>query len=74
MDFKKATDSLFERVTHADLAKALKVSVASIRQGRLNPKAEAHRPPPAGWEKAILRLAEERERYFRRLVDQLRDS
>lgn len=73
MYFKKATDDLFERITHDDLATALKVSVASIRQARLGPNAEAHRAPPEGWQKAALRLAEERERHFRRLSERLRN-
>jgi hypothetical protein len=45
MDFKEATDGLFGRVDHDALAKALGVSVASIRQARLRPEAGAHRSP-----------------------------
>jgi DNA-binding GntR family transcriptional regulator len=74
MNFKKATDRLFSRVDHQDLAKALKVSVASIRQARLSPDALAHRSPPRGWENAVLRLAEERVRHFQKLVEEIRDS
>lgn len=72
MDFNKATDALFARVDHADLAKELGVSVALIRQARLAPSAKAHRTPPEGWEKAALRLAEGREQHYRRLVEKLR--
>jgi hypothetical protein len=74
MTFKKATDRLFSRVDHEDLAKALGVSVASIRQARLSPDALARRSPPPDWEAAVKRLAEERVLHFRKLVEELRDS
>jgi hypothetical protein len=74
MTFNKATDRLFSRIDHKDLAKALGVSVASIRQARLSPDALAHRSPPPDWEKALLRLAEERVGHFRKLVEELRGS
>jgi hypothetical protein len=74
MTFKKATDRLFYRVDHEDLATALKVSVASIRQARLSPDALAHRSPPPDWENAVLRLAEERVLHFRKLIAELRGS
>jgi hypothetical protein len=71
VDFKKTTDALFERVTHEDLADALGVSVALIRQARLKPGTGAHRTPPEGWEKAVAKLAADRERHFCRLLDSL---
>jgi DNA-binding GntR family transcriptional regulator len=74
MNFKKATDRLFSRVDHEDLAKALKVSVASVRQARLSPDALAHRSPPRGWENAVLRLAEERVRHFQKLIEEIHGS
>jgi hypothetical protein len=74
MTFKKATDRLFSRIDHEDLAKALKVSVASIRQARLSPDALAHRSPPPDWENAVLRLAEERVWHFRKLIEEIRGS
>ena len=74
MTFKKATDRLFSRIDHEDLAKALDVSVASIRQARLSPDALAHRSPPADWETAVLRLAEERVWHFQKLIDEIRGS
>lgn len=74
MTFKKATDRLFSRIDHKDLANALGVSVASIRQARLIPDAKAHRSPPPDWESALLRLAEERVRHFRKLVEEIRGS
>ena len=74
MNFKQATDRLFSRIDHEDLAKALGVSVASIRQARLRPDALAHRAPPPDWENALLRLAEERVGHFRKLVEEIRGS
>ena len=71
MDFKKTTDLLFARVTHDDLADALGVSVALIRQARLSLSAEARRSPPDGWEKAVLALAKAQEKHFRRLSQDL---
>ena len=74
MTFKKATDRLFSRVDHKDLAEELGVSVPSIRQARLSSDALAHRSPPPNWENAVLRLAEERVLHFRKLVEELRGS
>jgi hypothetical protein len=74
MDFKKTTDALLSRIDHADLARELGVSVALIRQARLRPNASAHRTPPADWQKAVLRLAEDRARHFTRLAERLRTS
>lgn len=74
MDFRKATDGLFEKVDHSELANALGVSVASIRQARLKPEASAHRQPPEDWRNAVIRLAEERVFHFRRLIEAVRDS
>jgi hypothetical protein len=74
MDFRKATDILFAPVTHADLAKALGVSVALIRQARLGPNAIARRTAPEGWEQAVRKLAENQARHYRRLAGQLAKS
>ena len=74
MDFREATDDLFDRIAHEDLAKALGVSVATIRQARLKPDAEAHRSPPIEWRKAVIRLAEQRAARYRRLIEHLRGS
>jgi hypothetical protein len=74
MDFRKATDALFEPVGHADLARALGVSVPLIRQARLKPDANAHRAAPEGWEQAVSRLAEERAKHYHRLAEKLRNE
>jgi hypothetical protein len=72
MNFKEATDALFERVTHEALAGELGVSVPSIRQARLDSKAMAYRQPPEGWERAVAALAEARLRHYRELVRKLK--
>lgn len=72
MDFRQATDALFDRIDHEDLAKALGVSVATIRQARLHKKARARRSPPSGWDATVLELAERRLAHFDELVRQLR--
>ena len=72
MNFKEATDRLFDRIDHAELATALDVSVASIRQARLSPTAKAYREPPPNWQRALIRLAENRVLHYRRLIKQIR--
>jgi hypothetical protein len=74
MNFKEATDGLFDRISHEELAEALGVSVASIRQARLSPNAKAHREPPERWKAAVIRLAQKRAAHYKRLADNLRKS
>jgi hypothetical protein len=71
MDFREATESLCAGVPHEDLAKALGVSVATVRQARLKSDAKAHRSPPSDWQAAVIRLAEERLSKYRELIDAL---
>jgi DNA-binding transcriptional MerR regulator len=71
MNFREATDNLFSRISHQDLARALGVSIASIRQARLNQRAGAHRAPPPNWKDAIARIAEKRIAHYRKLIAQL---
>jgi hypothetical protein len=72
MNFKRETDVLFDRIDHADLAKALGVSVPLIRQARLDPAALAHRSPPEGWEKAVMRIAKDRAERLSLLAERLK--
>jgi hypothetical protein len=74
MDFKKATDALFARVTHDDLAEALGVSVALIRQARLSRGAKAYRTPPDSWEGAVSQLAERQSGRLGKLAKQLKST
>lgn len=71
MDFKKATDGLFEGVSHEDLARALGVSVATVRQARLDPRARAHRAPPPNWMRAVLTLAQQQAARYQGLIEEL---
>jgi hypothetical protein len=71
MDFQDAIDRLGERVTHEQVARALGVSVASVRQYRLSPEAKAHRSPPDTWRKVLARLAKERSRELKALANEL---
>lgn len=72
MDFREATDDLCEGIPHEALAKALGVSVATVRQARLKVEAKAHRDPPREWQYTLIRLAEERVWHYRKLIEQLR--
>jgi hypothetical protein len=74
MNFKASTNALFDRIDHAKLAKALGVSVASIRQARLSPSANAYREPPRNWRSVVIKLAEERVRHYGRLIESLRNN
>jgi len=74
MDFKEATDFLFERVDHGRLARELGVSVAAVRQARLKPTAGAHRSPPPHWQKGIAALAADQVERYRLLLERLNTS
>lgn len=74
MEFREAIDSLGGRVTHEQAAAALGVSVASVRQYRLSPKAKAHRSPPLGWKQVLANLARRRSRELNRLANDLDGS
>lgn len=71
MTFREATDRLFGRVGHQALADLLGVSVPLIRQARLHSTAKASRAAPAGWRRAVIRLAEDRVWHYRQLIDDL---
>ena len=71
MDFREAIDRLGERVTHEQAARALGVSVASVRQYRLPPEANAHRSAPIGWADVLARLARERAHELTELAEEL---
>jgi hypothetical protein len=71
MDFKEATDALFDRISHEELAESLGVSVAAIRQARLSSAAMAYRQPPPNWEKSVIRLAQKRAVHYKLLVEKI---
>ena len=73
MDFRKATETLCAGVSHEELAKALGVSVATVRQARLRREAKAHRSPPENWRDTVRRLAAQRASEYQRLISSLDD-
>jgi hypothetical protein len=71
MDFRQATDGLCAKLDHDDVARALGVSLQTVRQARLQQESNAHRSPPPGWRNAVIRLAEEKVGYYRQLIQEL---
>jgi predicted transcriptional regulator len=72
MDFKEASTALTECTTLAEIAAETGLSEATVRRARLDRDSPAYRSPPANWKEAIVRLAEERIRRLRALIDALR--
>ena len=72
MEFREATDELFTRISHEQLAETLGVSVAAVRQARLASSANAHRAPPKDWRFAVIRLAEQQSMRNRELIEKVR--
>lgn len=67
IDFKAATDILFDRVKPEDLAKEIGFSLQMIRQARMGDgTGGGRRVPPAGWEQGVKKLAD-------RQADRLRE-
>src|SRR5580704_4572086 len=74
MNFKKILAELCEPISHADVAKTLNCSVATVRQARLEPSARARRSPPEGWEGRMASLAAQRAERLQRLAERLRQA
>jgi hypothetical protein len=74
MKFREAVDALCSALAHEDEAKALGVSVQTIRQARMQEDSKSYREPPPNWELALIRLAENRVSYYRRMVERLRKA
>jgi hypothetical protein len=74
MNFREAVDALCASLSHEDVAKALGVSVQTVRQARLNEDSDGFRAPPKNWKAAIIRLAEARMPYYRKLVENLKTT
>jgi hypothetical protein len=74
MNFREAVDALCTPLGHEDVAKALGVSLQTVRQARLKEDSSAFRAPPKGWERALIRLAEDRVWHYRKLIEQIRKA
>ena len=72
MNFREATDALCTSLSHEDVAKALGVSLQSVRQSRLREDSKGFRAPPQNWKDAIIRLAETRASHYRKLIEKLK--
>lgn len=71
MDFRTAATILGAQITTADIAMALRMSPHSIRQARLQEGAPGYRKPPDGWRRVLLRMAKERNRELKQLIEVL---
>ncbi len=71
MIFKQASDRLTQFVTLSDIARRTGMSDSTIRRARLAPETSSYRSPPAGWEKAIAKLARERAGELVKLAEEL---
>jgi hypothetical protein len=71
MKFREAVDALCVSLSHEDVAKALGVSLQTVRQARLREDSSAFRAPPKNWERAVIRLAEARVLHYRKLIEKL---
>ena len=71
MDFNTACDHLTNCPTHDDIARAAEIGLQTVRQARMDATATGYRSPPAGWEKAIAKLARERATELLDLAEEL---
>jgi len=72
MNFGKAVDALCDSLSHEDVAKALGVSLQTVRQARLKENSAGFRAAPKNWKLAIIRLAESRVAHYRKLIEKLK--
>jgi hypothetical protein len=72
MQFREAVDALCTSLTHHDVARALGVSVQTVRQARMREDTDAFRAPPKNWKTAMIRLSEARISYYRKLIEKLK--
>jgi hypothetical protein len=71
LDFRGATEALFDRVRVEDLAGELHCSPQTIKQARMEADTKGRRTPPEGWQSAAAKLAKKRSDQLRRLADKL---
>ena len=72
MDFREASSrAIAACITLTDIGVELGPAPQTIRRARLDPKNRGYRPPPAGWEQAIAKLARERAGELVKLAEEL---
>lgn len=69
MDFKAATDELTRCPTLDDVAAECQVAPNTIRRARMT--GDGSRPAPAGWERAVAKLARARAAELEELAAEL---
>ncbi len=74
MNFREAIDAVCKPLTHRDVAKALGVSVQTVRQARMSENTNGFRAPPKNWKGAVIRLAEMRLLHYRKLIEKLKTT
>jgi hypothetical protein len=67
MTFKTATDLL--GLPASELAKEFGLQPQTIRQMRLAPDSSSFRNPPDGWQRVVARLAKERGKKLKMLIE-----
>lgn len=72
MNFRSATDELLASITQEDLARAMGVSIQSVRQARTAEESNAYRSPPPGWEIAVKTLALRQAKALQELANHLK--
>ena len=58
-------------VTPKELAERMGVHEQRVKQARLDPESSGYRPPPQGWEEAVLKLATKRSGAIDRLRQEI---
>ena len=71
IDFKAATDALFEKTGAEELAAELGCNPQSIKQARMEPDKPGFRSPPPEWESAVAKLARKRAAQLLKLANRL---
>jgi len=71
MNFVEAMERLKRAVTDEEIATATGVSTNTIRRNRADPTTRNYRPPPAGWQGALARLAGSRAEALLKLKSEL---
>lgn len=72
MDFRSVANRLQELgVTNDEMGRVLGVAESTVRAYRLRPESSGYRRAPAGWERAIVKLARGRSSGLDELAEDL---